>query len=74
MKKKFERLRDDVEETRIAVGALFCESEEQLEALPIAQLAGEEGLELAERMDALILAHRALVMAKTYMDSVGKDR
>ena len=72
MKKKFERLRDGVEDQRIAAQALFCECESEMESLPMAQLVGEEGVELAALMDALILAHRALSVAKSYMDSVGK--
>ena len=74
MKKKFERIRDGVEETRIAAQALFCECESEMESLPMAQLVGEEGVELAALMDALVLAERALRTAGEYMQSVCVDR
>ena len=68
--KSFEKLRDNVEEVRIMADSIFSELDEKMAKMPIGQLTGKKGIELAEKMDALILATRALRRAQDLLNSV----
>lgn len=72
IEKKFLCVKDSIEAERIKAMLLLSDLDEQMLQLTSGQLISQKGIELAEMMDALLIAERNLRYVVARMESIGK--